>query len=201
MRRLTADASGRIARLIPAEPGEQREAEGRGEQHIRGGGTGEAEDEDGRGDHQCGVEAGFMADAAHGKKGSEDKQGSGDGGWNSGGPVGDSEDGVGEHLSPVEEDGLLQPSVTVEDGGDPVMAGEHFAGDLRVTRFVGAKESDAGEAEEEEKSAESGEQKKLAGAVLVEAHGDKCNSRWKCGWDGGGLTRHAVYCASQGHVT
>ena len=56
------------------------------------------------------------------------------------------------------------------------MAGEHFAGDLGVAGLVGAEQSDAGETEEEEKSAESGEQEKLAEAVLAEAHGDKCNA-------------------------
>jgi hypothetical protein len=56
------------------------------------------------------------------------------------------------------------------------MAGKHFAGDLGVARFVGAEESDAVETEEEEKAAESGEQKQLADTVLAEAHGNKCNA-------------------------
>ena len=160
-----------ISRLIPAEPGQQRETERRGQQHVRGGGAGEAENQHRGGDHQGGVEPGGVADAAHGEEGSEDEQGGGDGRRDARGPVGNSKERVGEHLSPVEEDGLLKPGVAVEDGSDPVVAGEHFAGDLGVARLVGAEQSDAGEAEEEEKSAESGEQKKLAEAVLVEAHG------------------------------
>jgi hypothetical protein len=51
------------------------------------------------------------------------------------------------------------------------MTGQHFAGHLRVAGLVRTKQSDAGETEEEEKSAQPGKQKKLAKAVLAEAHG------------------------------
>ena len=67
------------ARLVPAEPGEQRQAPGRGEEHVGGGGAGEAKDEDRGGDHEGGVEAGGVADAADGEEGSKDQEGGGDG--------------------------------------------------------------------------------------------------------------------------
>jgi len=51
------------------------------------------------------------------------------------------------------------------------MAREHLARNLRIARLIRSEQSDAGEAEEKEKSAKSGEQKKLAEAVLVETHG------------------------------
>jgi hypothetical protein len=42
------------------------------------------------------------------------------------------------------------------------MAAEHFARNLRIARLIGTEQSEAGQTEEEEKSAKSGEQKKLA---------------------------------------
>jgi hypothetical protein len=52
------------------------------------------------------------------------------------------------------------------------MAGQHFAGNLRVAWLVRTEQSDSGETEEEEKSAEPDEQKKLAKAILAEAHAE-----------------------------
>ena len=178
------------ARLVPAEPGEEGQAPGRGEEHVCGGGAGEAEDEDRGGDHEGGIEAGGVADAADGEEGSEDQEGGGDGRRDAGGPVGDAEDGVGEHFSPVEKDGFFQPGVVVEDGDNPVVAGKHFTGNLGVAGLVGANQSDAGEAEEEEKAAEAGEQEKLAKAGLAARHGEQCMACGRIRQSGRNLRRY-----------
>jgi hypothetical protein len=52
-----------------------------------------------------------------------------------------------EHGAPVIERRFLQPGFAVEDRGDKVVAGEHLAGDLGVTGFVGSDETERGAAE------------------------------------------------------
>jgi hypothetical protein len=58
--------------------------------------------------------------------------------------------------------------------------GKHLTGNLGVAGLVGADQSDGGEAEEEEKAAETGEQKELAQAGLAARHGEQCTA---CGMD------------------
>ncbi len=160
--------------LVPAKPRQQRKAPRRGQQHVGRSCPGKAEDEGRRGDHQAGIEPGRTADAADCQKRPEHEQGGGHGRRNAGSPVADAEDGVGEHLSPVEQDGLFQPGVVVEDRGHPVAAGQHLARDLGVAGLVGAKQSEAAETEEEQKPAEPAKQHDLAQAGLAARHAEQC---------------------------
>jgi hypothetical protein len=61
-------------------------------------------------------------------------------------------------LRPVEQDGFLQPGVSVQVGSNPGVAGHHLPCDLRIARLIGAKQSNASQAEEEEKSAQPAQQ-------------------------------------------
>jgi len=75
----------------------------------------------------------------------EDEDGEGEGEAGRGearGPVVDAEFLKAEHGAPVEEGRLLKPRHAVKDGGDVVVAIEHFARDLGVARLIGADQAE-----------------------------------------------------------
>ena len=127
------------------------------------------------------------AESPHVEEDEDDEHAGAGGGRQSGGPVGDAELLEEAHGAPVVERGLLQPGLAVEDRRDGAadealvagvevfsaeavrhdprvdlvalvgVRGEHLAGDLRVTRFVGADEADLISAEDRDQAVEQKE--------------------------------------------
>ena len=166
--------------FIPGVPAEHADTEWRGELHVGRCAAGESDDAGAGGGDEGRVELASGAEAAHVQV-DEDDQGEGEAGrGQAGGPIVNAEFPEGEHGAPVIEGRFFEPGLAVEDRGDEVVAGEHFAGDLGVARLIGADQpegraaEDGNESIKEEKGGQPKESKRLQRvAEDGGAHGDK----------------------------
>jgi len=131
------------ARLIPGVPTEHADTERGGQLHVRGGATGKAEDARAGSGDERGVELAAIAKATDMQVDEHDQHEGKAGRGKACGPVMDAELAEGEHGAPVVKGRLFKPGMPPEHGRDVIVAGEHFASDLSVTRLVGTDEAEA----------------------------------------------------------
>ena len=81
--------------------------------------------------------------------------------WKPGSQVADSENTIGDDCLPVIQNWFFEPGFTAESRCDPIVTGQHFAGNLSVAGLVGADQSEVRESEEKEEAAKSGEQQNI----------------------------------------
>ena len=147
------------AGFVPCVPAEHSDGKGRGELHVRGCAAGEAEDADAGSRDECGVKVATATETAHVEIGEADQPESEADGGQAGDPVMDAELTKGVHGAPVVEGWFFEPGFAVEVGGDAggklfaegvglCELDEHFVGDLRVTWFIRADQTQAGPAED-----------------------------------------------------
>ena len=130
-----------------------------------------AEEEDAVGGEEAkgGVEGGGWGEedaAAEGEGGNEEAEG-GDGDGDARRPVGDVEEAEADGDGPVEEGGMVGIADAVGEGGEPVAAGEHFAGDFGAEGVGAVEEGGLDEGEggvEQHPEAEQGEDEALGRA-------------------------------------
>ncbi len=72
---------------------------------------------------------------------------------NARGPVTHAEDAVAAHHLPVQQHRLLQPGRAVQRGDDPVMAGQHLAGNLGIARLIRAEQAKCAQSKKEKEKA------------------------------------------------
>ncbi len=132
-----------LSGFIPGVPAEHADAEGRGKLHVSGCASGEADDSGAGGGDEGGVKLASASEAADVEVNEGDEDEGEAGGGQSRGPVVDAEFFEGEHGAPVVEGWFFEPGLSPKHGRDVVVALEHFARHLRITRFVRADQSKA----------------------------------------------------------
>ena len=79
-----------------------------------------------------------------------------------------AKDAVGENSTPV--DRFFKPRRAVEHRGYPVMPGQHFTRDLRITRFIGTYKTKAAESVKKQERAKPSQGDKLSCSAFAQVY-------------------------------
>ncbi len=156
----------------PCVPTEHCDGERDGQWQVHGRGAGVADDSRGTGQHQRALEFESWAEAAKEEIDGEYQREAIDRRRQSRCPIADTENLVRDHCLPVIEWRFFQPRAAAQDRCDPVMAGQHFAGDLRIAWLIRADQAERTESPEKKESAECAQKEPVGDAVA--SHRGSC---------------------------
>ena len=143
---------------VPAVPAQHGDRGHHRQRHVGGSAAAVADDHGGRCGDERRVELHAAAEAPHPDIDEDDQQGREHRSRQTRRDVGHfARRLVSEHGAPVIQRRFLQPGVSVQDGGNPIVPRQHLARDLRVARLIGAQQTDQLNADKEQKSAEGDE--------------------------------------------
>jgi hypothetical protein len=120
----------------------------------------------GCGNHS-GVQFAGKAETPHKEKYPDHNRGGMDRRGNARGPVTDAEDAIAVHHLPEQQGRLFQPGRAVQRRDNPVMPGQHLAGNLRVARLVRAGQPECAKSKKEKEVAHAQNKRELHSQQFV----------------------------------
>src|SRR5262249_579636 len=130
--------------------------------HVRRGAAGKPDRPHTTSGNQCSVGLCTSPEFAHEKIDGNDHESRVKRRWHARGAVADSENAVTDHPLAIIESRLFQAWFSLQSRSDPVMPVEHFARDLRISRLIGAKQTEGAESIEEKEPAERNKQQHVS---------------------------------------